>query len=390
MKKPLVVGLSIFIVAAVVGIFVWFSWYKTKPVTNNPDTPAPAVVKPYVDEVFDKMTLREKVASLFVLHASGTNPDTLKAFIDQYTPGGFILMGDNIPSTEVGLKEITQNLRGSDPRLPYLVAIDEEGGSVKRLAGDTFPSAKTLKNAYPTVTSDAFIKRSELVASVGVNLNFGIVADVTNNPNSFIYDRVLGTTPEAASNNVRAAVGATRGRTLSTLKHFPGHGETTGDSHISVPTTNISYRSWQAKDMPPFEAGIQSGSDLVMLGHLRYSSVDSLPASLSKKWHDILRNDLNFKGVAITDDMLMLQASGEPAFSDPVANAIAALNAGNTLLLYVLDNQGAERTKIDPASLIDSVVAAVNDGKISKSLIDADVKQVLKLRSGVGAITQNQ
>lgn len=390
MKKPLVVGLGILIVAVAVGIFVWFSWYKTKPVINNPGTPAPAVVKPYVDEAFDKMTLKEKVASLFVLHVSGTNPDTLKAFMDQYTPGGFILMGDNIPSTDVGLKEITQNLRGGDLRLPRLVAIDEEGGSVKRLPGDTFPSAETLKNAYPTNTSDAFIQRSDLVASIGVNLNFGIIADVTSNPNSFIYDRVLGTTPDIASNNVRAAVGATRGRTLSTLKHFPGHGETTSDSHVSIPTTSVSYESWQAKDMLPFEAGVQSGADLVMFGHLRYNSVDSLPASLSKKWHDILRNNLNFKGVAVTDDMLMLQSSGEPAFSDPVANAVAALNAGNTLLLYVLDNQGAERTKIDPASLIDGVEAAVNDGRISKSVIDADVKQVLKLRNGIGAITQNQ
>lgn len=389
MKKPLVVGLVILVAVVTVGIFVWFSWYKTKPVVNTPDKPTPSLVKSYVDEVFDKMTPKEKVASLFILHASGTNPTTLKAFMDQYQAGGFILMGDNIPSTDVGLKDITQGLRGTDPRLSRLVAIDEEGGSVKRLQGDNFPSAETLKNGYPTQTSDAFIRRSELVASVGVNLNFGIIADVTNNPHSFIYDRVLGTTPQIASNNVQAAVGATRGRTLSTLKHFPGHGETTGDSHVSIPTTDVSYESWKTNDMLPFEAGVQSGADLVMFGHLRYSAVDSLPASLSKKWHDILRNDLKFKGVSITDDMLMLQSSGEAAFSDPVTNAIAALNAGNTLLLYVLDNQGSAHTKIDPAILIDGVVSAVNDGRISKSLIDANVKQVLKLRNSMQAFVQN-
>lgn len=390
MKKPLKVGLVILVTVLAAGIFVWFSWFKAKPVANIPSTPAPAIVKPYVDEVLDKMTLKEKIASLFILHAGGTNPTTLSAFMDQYKPGGFILMGDNIPSTDIGLKEITKALRGTDLRLPRLVAIDEEGGSVKRLPGDTFPNAETLKNEYPTNTSDAFIKRSELVASVGINLNFGIIADVTDNSRSFIYDRVLGTTPEAASNNVRAAVGATRGRTLSTLKHFPGHGETTGDSHISIPTTNVSYETWKAKDMPSFEAGIQSGADLIMFGHLRYNAVDSQPASLSKKWHEILRNDLKFKGAIITDDMLMLQSSGEAAFGDPVANAVAALNAGNTLLLYVLDNQGAALTKIDPASLIDGVEAAVNDGRISKSLIDANVKQVLKLRNSTEAFTQNQ
>jgi beta-N-acetylhexosaminidase len=390
MKKPLVVGLVIFVVAVVVSFFVWFSWYRSQPVTNTPDVSTPAVVKPYVDEVFDKMTLKEKVASLFVLHASGTNPATLGAFMEQYKPGGFVLMGDNIPSTDVGLNEITSALKGADPRLPRLVAIDEEGGSVKRLPGDSFPSARTLKNQYPTDTSDAFIKRSELVKSVGINLNFGIVADVTADSGSFIYDRVLGTNPEASSNNVRAAVGATRGRTLSTLKHFPGHGETTGDSHVSIPTTKLSYGAWKARDMLPFEAGIQSGADLVMFGHLRYDAVDSQPASLSKKWHEILRDDLKFKGVSITDDMLMLESSGETAFSNPVENAVAALNAGSTLLLYVLDNQGAAQTKVDPAALIDGVEAAVKSGRISESLVDANVKQVLKLRNSTEAFSQNQ
>ena len=389
MKKPLVVGLGILIVAAAVSGFVWFAWFKAKPVTNVPNMRTPAVVKPYVDEAFDKMTLKEKVASLFILHASGTNPDTIKAFMDQYQSGGFILMGDNIPSTDKGLIEITNAIRG-DGRLPRLAAIDEEGGSVKRLPGDTFPSAETLKNKYLTDTYDAFMKRSDLVMSVGINLNFGIIADVTNNPNSFIYDRVLGTNPQTASDNVRAAVGASRGRTLSTLKHFPGHGETADDSHTSIPTTNISYDVWQAKDMLPFDAGVQGGADFVMFGHLRYSSVDSQPASLSKKWHDILKDNLHFRGISITDDMIMLQNSGEAAFSDPVANAITALNAGNTMLLYVLDNQGAANTKIDPAALIDGVVAAVNDGRISKSLIDSDVLQVLKLRDGIEPFTQNQ
>ena len=390
MKKPLMISLAILIVILTVGIFVWLAWFKAEPVANAPYKPAPATTKPYVDEVFDKMTLKEKVASLFILHASSKSPDTLKAFTDQYKSGGFILMGDNIPSTDVGLKEITKALRGDDSRLPGLVAVDEEGGSVKRLPGDDFPSAETLKNKYLTDTYDAFIKRSNLVASLGINLNFGIIADVTDNPNSFIYDRVLGTNPQTASDNVRAAVGASRGRTLSTIKHFPGHGETTGDSHVSIPSTNISYESWQAKDMLPFEAGVQGGADLVMFGHLRYSSVDSLPASLSKKWHDILKDNLKFRGVAITDDMVMLQSSGEAAFNDPVANAISALNAGNALLLYVLDNQGAVRTKIDPAALIDGVAAAVNDGRISKSLIDTDVKQILLLRNSIEPFAQNQ
>lgn len=290
-------------------------------------------------------------------------------------------MGENMPTSDSALQAETTTLRGSDARLPRLVATDEEGGLVKRLLGDNFASAETLKNLPVSATTQAFLDRSAMVQSVGITLNFGIIADTTADPNSFIYDRVLGTTPAAASERVAAAVNASKGKTLSTLKHFPGHGETEANSHITIPTISLSYDRWHTRDEPPFVAGIKAGVDVVMVGHLRYSSVDSRPASLSKKWHDILRSDLGFGGVVITDAMGMLQASNNKAYTDPVRNAVLALQAGNTMLLYVTST-------VSPDVLIDGVVAAVKRGDLSEKQITQDAKLLLELRGKSAALVK--
>src|SRR5690606_5636003 len=142
------------------------------------------------------------------------------------------------------------------------------------------------------------------------DVNFGIVADVTADRGSFIFDRVLGTGVASAAPRVAAAVAGEQGVVGSTLKHFPGHGAVAGDSHVSVPTTGMSYDEWRATQAPPFEAGIDAGAEFVMLGHLRYTAIDAVPASLSAEWNRILRNELGFDGVIVTDDMSMLERSG--------------------------------------------------------------------------------
>lgn len=328
------------------------------------------------------MSLREKVASLLMLTTPGVNADTLGSYASTYGIGGFIVMGDNVPTGDDQMRSVTAALRGDDKKLPRLVGIDQEGGTVRRLLGDNYASALTLKNQPVEATSQAFAARSALVQSVGVTLNFGIIADTTANPASFIYDRVLGTTPQAAADRVTAAVKASEGKTLTTLKHFPGHGETTADSHVSIPTTPISYADWKVRDKPPFQAGTTAGADMVMTGHLRYSAVDSVPASLSSKWHDILRNELGFKGVVITDAMGMLQASGDAAYADPIQNAIMALRAGNDMLLFVT-------LSVDPNQLIDGIVAAVNDGQIKQEAINESAKRVMTLRAKSARLVTN-
>lgn len=350
------------------------AWLVYRPAPNSPVT-KPKPTPSYADATLAKMSIEDKIASLLVMGMDGTDPAALGKFVSTYKLGGFILMGTNIPGSDAALREETAALRGSDAKLPRLVAIDEEGGTVKRLPGDTFASALTLKNQAPAATTEAFRQRSAMVQSVGVTLNFGIIADTTADKNSFIYDRVLGTTPGIAAANVEAAVRASSGLTLSTLKHFPGHGETAADSHQTIPAIAASYADWLKRDELPFAAGITAGADVVMMGHLQYQAVDSRPASLSKKWHDILRGRLGFKGVIITDAMGMLQDSKNPAYADAVKNAVAALQAGNTMLLYVTN------PTTSPKVLIDGIAAAVRRGDVSERLIAADARQALELRS---------
>ncbi len=391
MKKRLLIVGSMILLALAAAV-IWYLFIRQSPTAVAPKPPHQVAVKPkptpsHIDTVLAGMSLHDKVASLLVLHSPGTDKAVLQQFMTTYKPGGFILMGDNIPPSDAALSAITTELRGGDKQLPYLVATDQEGGTVRRLLGDTFAS-ETLKDLPVEATTRAFSDRSAMVQSVGITLNFGIIADTTANPQSFIYDRVLGMSPLAAAERVAAAVDASKNKTLSTLKHFPGHGETIADSHSSIPTTGISYSDWQTRDEPPFKAGVAAGADMVMFGHLRYDTVDNLPASLSKKWHDILKNEVGFDGVTITDDMQMLQNSGETAYLDYLQNAVAALQAGNTMLLYVLGD-GSTTVNIDPNQLIDGIVSAVQSGKIDSKMIDQDAKRVLELRAKTASfITQ--
>ncbi|MEY9953708.1 glycoside hydrolase family 3 N-terminal domain-containing protein [Leifsonia sp. EB34] len=341
-------------------------------------TPAPDPIQAYADERLRDLTLRQKVASLFMLHAPGTDPAALRGFVDRYGLGGVILMPDNIPAAPAALAAETAATRASDPGLPPLVGIDEEGGDVTRLPWDRLPGAEALRSLPPAATQQAFAQRAALLKGAGVNLNFGTIADVTADPRSFIADRILGTDPASASSRVAASVTGERGAVLSTLKHFPGHGETDADSHRTVPTAAVDHARWAAQDAPTFRAGVQAGAEVVMFGHLAYSGVDAAPASLSPTWHRILADELGFHGVTITDDLRMLQDTGLPQYQDAGANAVAAIAAGNTMVLMI---QGAE----DPDTLIDAVVAAVRSGRIPAAQVDADARELLVLRRSLAA-----
>jgi len=352
------------------------------PLTN---TLVPKVT--FVDRQLSSMSLRQKVSSLLILHTSGTNTASLINYIQTYQPGGLIFMSDNIPSTIDELTKTTDQLQ-TKPGLPYLLAIDEEGGIVRRLANDTYPAAIELGPQLSSATESAFRERSILLKKAGMNLNFGIIADITSNSMSFIYPRVFSGNPAIASSHVAAAVAGAKGLTLSTLKHFPGHGETASDSHFTIPTTDVSYNNWRQHDNLPFTSGIKAGAQVVMFGHLIYSSVDKLPASLSAKWHQIIATEDSFSGISITDDMIMLQQSGDINYADPVVNAINAIKAGNTMLLYVLDH-GNSMTNIDPNNLINGIVSAVNDGRLNKTTVETNARRVLTLRHNLKNILTN-
>lgn len=324
------------------------------------------------------MTLPEKVASLVMIHVPGTDPAAIRAAVEAHGFGGIILMGDNIAGDASGTARATEQL-SSDSTLPILTAIDQEGGVVRRLPADRFAAGVGLWGSNDAEVEAVFRERARLVAQAGVLVNFGIVADVAFDSSSFIIDRTLGASPEVAARHVAAAVRGESGLALSTLKHFPGHGASPDDSHVGIPRSSIDLVTWRATHAVPFAAGIAAGAPVVMMGHLRFDRVSPLPASLSPTWVRILRGELGFEGLVVTDDLLMLQRSGDATYADPIENGVRALAAGNDLLLYVLPADPGT-VGFDGGALVAALVAAVGSGRIAETAVDDSLRRVLAAR----------
>ena len=335
--------------------------------SNSPTQPpsTPPTTTQLAQERWESMDLEEQAASLLMLYYPGTDAGATAEFVREIQPGGLVLMGDNIPADEATLADSIESWN-AEAAHPLLIGIDEEGGTVTRLPSDTFPAAPQLRDGAPANTRAAFTDRGQLLHALGITVNFGVIADVTDDPGSFIWPRVLGSTPEAASENVAAAVEGEGGSVSSTLKHFPGHGLAAGDSHISIPTSDIALDEWRESAAPPFAAGIDAGAEFVMIGHLRFPEVSDQPASLSPEWHKILRDELGFDGIIITDSMSMLLDSGEPQYADPVQNAVDSLAAGSTMVLMV-----APGTTENAHALVDGIASAVQSGEIDQDTFDS-------------------
>ncbi|MGM7665561.1 glycoside hydrolase family 3 N-terminal domain-containing protein [Microbacterium sp. A93] len=356
---------------------------RTQPVTQTrPAVVQPAAVQPATSGgpatqaavLVAEMTTAQRAASIVMGHISSTDPAALSAYMSSTGIGGFILMGANVPGSEAELQAVTASL-AVDRALPPLIAIDQEGGYVSRLPWDDFAASSTLKDRPAAEASTAFAARASLVARGGANVNFGVVADTTADTSSFIFGRSLGADPAAAADRVAAAVTAEEPFVASTLKHFPGHGAAPGDSHELIPNTDKSFEQWQQSDALPFVAGIDAGASLLMFGHLSYTAVDAAPASLSARWHEIARDDLGFEGVIVTDDLGMLQSTGIPEYADPVTNAVAAVAAGNDLVLAI-----AHSTPESAAQLSAGIALAVDTGELPAERLQDAAERVMTLR----------
>lgn len=353
---------------------------------SSPSSTVPAVSATQTDSsdraaaLIARMTVPEQAASIVMGHVAGTDAAALRSYMESGL-GGFILMGPNIPATEGELQALTSALT-VDPALPPLIAVDQEGGIVSRLNGDDFPASTTLKDRSPDDASAAFAGRGALTARAGITVNFGTVADFTADPRSFIYGRALGTDAASAAERVAAATTAQEEFLHSTLKHFPGHGAAPGDSHSAIPSSDMGLDEWRATEAVPFAAGIDAGASLLMFGHLSYTAVDAAPASLSSAWHQIARDELGFRGVAVTDDLGMLLSSGDPAYSDPVANAVAAVAAGNDLVLMIAGSDAGTA-----GEMAAGIAAAVDAGTLPAERVTEAATRVMALRLDTSAAT---
>jgi len=328
-----------------------------------------------------EMTVREKVAGLVVASLSGNDPQAYRSFAKEYPVAGFLLLGSTLNQSLNGTKAFAAEVQ-RDREFPLLLAVDQEGGVVSRLPGDSFPAPRDLGKESPSTTTDTFLSRQKLVREAGLNVNLGLVADVSPGSTAYIHNRSFGDDPDRVSDHVVAALGGSVPRVAQTLKHFPGHGLVFEDSHKEIPATSLRLKKWRSTHATPFIAGISQGVELVMMAHIRVLSVSKDPASLSNDWVDILRNELGYQGVIITDDLAMLASSGEERYQDPANTAVDALIAGNDLIMVVVHPREAPSYPTY-ARIIDALELAVISGVVSEDQVDDSLMRVLTLRQSL-------
>lgn len=332
----------------------------------------------YLDPIIalmNQMTEGEKIGQMFM--ARCPKEDQI-AFVEEYQIGGYILFGRDFENkTE---EEVTQNISSyqSTSKIPLLIGTDEEGGTVNRVSRyfrDTpFLSPQTLFNqgGMQAILQDVD-EKSRFLHGFGINVNFAPVADVSTNPNDFIYDRSFGKSASEDADYVGQVVWRMKqDRMGSVLKHFPGYGNN-GDTHTNICYDERSYDTFTNSDFLPFLAGIENGAECILVNHNIVTSMDNVhPASLSLEVHSILRNDLGFDKVIITDDLAM---DGVADYADSQNIAVMAILAGNDMLLTS-----------DAPQQIEAVEKAVHDGTISMEQINASVERILRWKHNLGLL----
>lgn len=337
-------------------------------------------------EVIAGWTLEEKVASLFMIHVPGTQMANFQTVIDTVPVGGFLLLGDNISGTVDQAQPLVTSLRTmADSDL--LIAIDQEGGAVQRLRPDELLSASELAVEDVAVTTEVTRERNRLVFDVGANMNLGVVADVSPGEDAYIHSRSFGSEPREVSARVKAALQGSIDGVAVAVKHFPGHGLTVEDTHETLGVAEEDVDQWGQNHAIPFQTAVDEQVPVLMLGHLVMDDVDDQPASLSSQWVQLLRDQWGYQGVIVTDDLSMLESSGDSRFADSNQNAASAFAAGVDM---VIDSGGltARQTLTRLTGMVDEVVAAVERDEISQTQIDQAALRVLRLRESLGGVAR--
>ena len=331
-----------------------------------------------VEEKLSNMTLDEKIGQmLMIFYRKDTVDNTLRDSLKTVKPGGFILFAENFTSYNQSLEFIKEVKSSSD--IPMIISVDQEGGRVQRIKElsdkevSIIPAMNYVGKMDDTeLTKDIGKVIGEELRVFGINMDFAPVMDVwENKDNTVIGKRSFGNTPEFVSKHALAlGEGLKETGIIPVYKHFPGHGNTSVDSHEDLPVVTKTKEELLKDDIIPFMDAIKNGEEVIMIGHLAVPSItgDNTPASLSRKIiTDLLKNELGFKGLVITD-ALNMGALTNNYTQDEVY--IKAINAGVDILLMPNGSKDALNTIRD----------AVNKGMISEDTINNSVRKILTLK----------
>ena len=348
----------------------------------EPEEPDPDPRQEAIDSTLSGMTLEEKVGQMFFVRC----PDVQAAEkVSEYHLGGYLLFGRDFQTSTgdwLTAEAFTANVAAyqAAAEIPLLIGVDEEGGTVARAtrnpnlfsAKRQSPQAVYAQGGMEAVLEDTRQVNQGLL-SYGINVNFAPVADVSTDSSDFIYDRSFGQDAAATANYVSQVV--TEMDTVgigSVLKHFPGYGSNT-DTHTGVAIDERPWETFVNEDFLPFQAGIDAGADCVLVSHNVVTCMDdTLPASLSPEVHQVLREELGFTGVVLTDDLAM---DAVEAYAEDGSVAVLAVLAGNDMIVTT-----------DFTTQIPQVIAAVEDGTIDESRIDQAVSRVLGWKYDLGLL----
>jgi beta-N-acetylhexosaminidase len=346
----------------------------------------------WAEKTLHKLTLEEKVGQVFMIWCRASflnveNPEYLQLVEDlqKYHVGSFAMTvhvdGPYLRRSEPYEAADLLNRLQKDSKLPLLFAADFERGVSMRLMGTTvFPHAMAFGGDGKADDAETFGRISaEEARSIGIHWNFFPDADVNSNPtNPIINTRSFGEDPKQVGDLVTAYIkGAHEGGMLTTVKHFPGHGDTATDSHLGVASVNVDRAHLESIELPPFRRAIAAGVDSVMVAHVTVPALDSDPnhvATISPVIvSDLLEQQLGFKGIVVTDALDM--AALTHLFASNIGRAaVEAFKAGNDLLLIPADF---------PASY-NAMLQAAQSGEISRERLDRSVLKILKTKASLG------
>lgn len=326
-----------------------------------------------IEDRLAAMTLEEKVGQLFWARVPSNHQIE---DLQSYHLSGYILFGRDFEGRSLeDIKALTKGYQAA-AKIPLLIGSDEEGGTVTRISSilkTPFQSPMALyhQGGMEAVLSDTK-QKSELLKSVGINAGLFPVADLARNHSAFIYDRTIGQDAQTTASYVQQSVEELKkSKVGSTLKHFPGYGDN-GDSHTAIIQDNRSLDELRQADFLPFRAGIDAGAGSVLVSHNILSKIDTVPSSISPKITDLLRKELHFKGVIMTDDLDM---AGLANFVSQEEVAFQVIVAGNDLILG-----SSYQTQIP------YLLKKISSGELTEERIDESVRRILTWKYDLGLL----
>ena len=358
---------------------------QTEETSTSISSTAPNSTLPgNMDELFSSLTLEEKVGQLFIVSIPGkTLSSGDRAFLSDCHIGNIILFAANIDSLEQTASlnaSIRQTISDNTGVVPF-ISVDQEGGKVMRVMDACLaPPMMAVGSIGDTgIARELGALMGEQLYTLGFNLDFAPDADVNSNPNNpIIGDRSFGEDPQAVASMVSAfAEGLQSSGVLGCIKHFPGHGDTSEDSHTSLPCVKTSREELEKTELVPFRSGIEAGVAMTMVGHILYPALgaDKVPASLSSDViQGVLRDELGFNGLIVTDSLSMGAVTNTWG---QTKSCVMAFKAGVDMLL-INDTEAVMR------GCYQAVLDAVRSGEISEKRLDDSVRRILETKYAFG------